>query len=317
MSFGTQTTRRGVKLIALREQRIRCSERTTTPDGALVPSGLGLNKRGFDSGQTHRGMRSVRNDRFAAAGIDALELANLTSCPFTQVVTAPFSLRIKIWNVGLTPAWSPFGLIDLTASGRLMETADANRGGFIAGTLVWTRDGQVKIEQLQVGDLVRVQDVAGAAKLQPVARVYTLPEQPVYELLYFVDDGSDEQLPIYATGGISVLTDDGWCRFESRGRDEELQLADGLKAILVLSQPVRRTTYPRIGYVALDEYETDARVLDFDDEAMELHGHPAREVTRADGTASCLLVTVHGFELAEGRTFYVGHCGVLAQDGLA
>lgn len=194
-----------------------------------------------------------------------------------------------------------------------METVHGSRGGFIAGTLVLTRDGQVRIEQLEVGDLVRVQDVAGAAEWQPVARLYTLSDQPVHELLYFVDDGSDEQLPIYATGGIAVLTDEGWSRLDSGDRDADLQLADGLKAILVLSQAVRRTTHPGIGYVALDEYETAGRVLDFDDEAMELHGHPAREVAPTDGGDPRLRVTVHGFELAAGDTCHVGHRSVLVR----
>jgi hypothetical protein len=199
-----------------------------------------------------------------------------------------------------------------------MDAAHASRGGFIAGTLVLTREGQVKIEQLRLGDLVRVQDDDGASVWQPVVRVFTLADQPVHEILYFVDDGSDEQLPIYATGGIAVLTAEfGWPRFDEEERGVTVQLADRLEAWLVLSQAVRRTSWPSIGYVALDEYGNEDRMLDFGDEAMEIHVRPSNgPVVPDDGGDPRLRVTVHGVELAAGRTFYVGHRNVLVRDGL-
>jgi RHS repeat-associated protein len=105
-------------------------------------------------------------------------------------------------------------------------------GCFAAGTLVLTREGAVRIEDVQIGDFVWAKDeLTSEVALRSVTSRFVLDDQPVFELT--VEGPSKETERITATYEHPFWAENGWVAAQDLVSGQQIRTISGEWAILV------------------------------------------------------------------------------------
>lgn len=208
----------------------------------------------------------------------------------------------------------------LKAHGILLRAKEM--GCFPAGTRVWTDNGLVPIEQIQVGDLVlsRPENGQGEQAYKRVAKAFSYEDKTLRRIVYEMDEG--RRSIVYVTGNhpfwvveeeVDYLDDDlparrsviGWTAAEDLQRwDHLVQLADGSYARVVENLPVYRTKVPGQGWCPYSEGWSEGCVHDFlTGETLANHVLEDQEITWGDDPY--LKVRVYNIEVEDFHTYYV------------
>jgi hypothetical protein len=108
-----------------------------------------------------------------------------------------------------------------------LQSVLARTGCFVAGTIVWTKDGPKSIELICVGDLVLSQpELGGEQAYRRVNETFTFEDKVIYRVEYIDEDGNSESL--FATPNHPFFVSGiGWKGAEFLTRGDSLILHDG------------------------------------------------------------------------------------------
>lgn len=201
--------------------------------------------------------------------------------------------------------------------------SETNMAGFIKGTLVHTKDGLKRIEEIKVGDYVLAasDDGSGNQCFQAVLNTFVLPNKTL-RAIRFYDEERDATNVFYVTGNHHF-----WCEGISWLKAEEIRKSNNLRKwkgnpLYVVSQdPVYRTKQEGIGWVQeiYDVEESPGFRFDFSTatpirpDGQEHLIDP--EIYRSDNPY--LTTDVYNIEVEGHHTYYVGQSGALVRDAIA
>lgn len=213
-------------------------------------------------------------------------------------------------------------------------------GGFTAGTLIHTLEGQIPIAQIKVGDRVLSKrgNGEGQTEYKRVLDTLQFDSQEVYEISYYSVSNPSRRHVLVATGNHSFwvkgikqsildkLAEDGkanpwkniigWNRLDHiTGGVELFELADGTAAFTRSSgsRLIQKTLDPEVGFVLADRKADDGYLIDFrngvvkfqEDELVWAHS------IDPEGLVEEYLATVYNIEIEDFHTYFVGELGVL------
>ncbi len=195
--------------------------------------------------------------------------------------------------------------------------------GFVAGTPVHTPNGLVRIEQINVGDLVLSKpEDGGELVFKPVTQTFVHHEQRVVAVSLMIDrtfkamrSAEDDQrasrmLVMTAEHPVRTLMD-GWLAAEKLGRGKCVVLSNGAYARVTASAaPVLMTKNPQHGLHSPDE-SLDCgwgQLIDFSRYPMvDFSQFDVEFDAFEDGYVPPeMLRTVYSFEVADCHTYFVG-----------
>ena len=226
-------------------------------------------------------------------------------------------------------------------------------GCFIAGTLVHTDQGLKPIEAIRIGDRVLSQPEAGGEKTyKRVVDTFAFEEKEVFVVKIRnwdpnIGDRNARVRHLYCTGNHPFWVEElGWTAAENLCDGNQLRLADGSEASVIIVWPVIRTPLPGVGWVSADTlgrwdpaHESDglerAHIVDFRNGCnlwqypmwrREEAGVPYREQFCFDdidglfgseamadifyGEDRAYKTRVYNLEVEDFHTYYVGELGV-------
>lgn len=111
--------------------------------------------------------------------------------------------------------------------------------GFVAGTLVHTKEGLVPIEQIKVGDYVlsKPENGEGEQAYKSVTQTFAHPPKRIIKVRYLLEETPNIAHPIHATVNHPFwAVGKGWTAAEDlKGRwagDDKFELSDGRQAVV-------------------------------------------------------------------------------------
>jgi len=203
-------------------------------------------------------------------------------------------------------------------------------GCFPAGTRVWTKEGQVPIEQIRVGDWVLSQPEAGGEQAyRRVVKTFVHEDKTLRRVAYELENGSRFVLAATGNHPFWVVEEDpfdeeddgvlkrrtvGWTQAADLERFNHLiQLHDGSYARVVENLPVYRTEVAGHGWSPSSEGRRVGTVRNYRDGSLVANEIPEnQDITW--GKDPLLKVRVYNFEVEDFHTYYVGNCGLWAHD---
>jgi len=204
-----------------------------------------------------------------------------------------------------------------------VRTVASERGCFVAGTPVHTKDGLRPIETIRVGDLVlaRAED-GGDASYKRVAKTFEVGAKLVRAVFYVAGEDLDEIETVFATGLHPFWVDgEGWTSADALYPGMQVRLADDRFATIASSRRVYRSDTPDIGWVenlGLGCQETDrGQFVDFRTGAPEVKWRlSSNDLQRlAPGDDGAMLRKVYNFEVEDFHTYHVGTLGAWVRNG--
>ncbi len=183
---------------------------------------------------------------------------------------------------------------------------------FVAGTLVHTKDGLKPIEQIKVGDYVlsKHENGKGGKAYKRVVNTFVHENQVVREISYAtLGGGYDGYLTVTDNHPFWVVGI-GWTRADLAEPGQELELADGTRAIAYANCPVFRTPKPGIGWCSSygDIHSTGCNFDYINRKTLENQVPVDSEILYSDDPY--LKLRVYNFEVEDFHTYYVGEIGV-------
>lgn len=194
----------------------------------------------------------------------------------------------------------------------------AKNGGFVAGTLVHTRNALVPIEQVRVGDWVLSEPETKGRSVsgyRQVINTVAFDDEEIVLVRCYRADSTLDQFGVTARHPFWVKNE-GWTRAEQLGSGSELELHDGSEATTLCASPLFRTGQPGQGWASgvwgAEENDGSGSLID-------LRGQPF--VIGADGVFNWdvlddehvdarIRMRVHNLAVDEFNTYYVGELGV-------
>jgi hypothetical protein len=212
--------------------------------------------------------------------------------------------------------------------------------GFVAGTLVHTRDGLKPIEQIKVGDWVlsRPENSDSRIEQKQILRTFSFEDKEVFELSYYREGdvefdtlvgtpnhpfwvpGIHPHLlsQLESSGRTNPWADkSGWIPVDWLEGPQVLSRLDGgVASLLIEPRPIYVTPDAEHGFIFSSRRADDGHLIDFRDGGVRYqHGD----------TVSVLLVdpldlqvryraTVYNLEVDEFHTYFVGEEGVWVHD---
>jgi hypothetical protein len=216
------------------------------------------------------------------------------------------------------------------------------RAPFASGTLVHTREGLRPIESLAVGDWVLSRSEAtGEDSHRQVIAVAGPLDRPAYRLsCYPVEsEGGGEQILVvsadpafHVTGAIDADPDfpppTGWIDASQLFNSQVVEQRDGERARISSADPIWRTRTDGVGWIDLDRWSDTGSRIDFRsgtpvetpapgvvaDFTLE-DGFPDRYNDAGIAEEWAYLCPMHGLQVEDFGTFFVGESGFLVRDG--
>jgi hypothetical protein len=184
-------------------------------------------------------------------------------------------------------------------------------GCFIAGTMVWTDNGLVPIDQLKVGDSVLSQpESTGEKAYRKVVRTMSYHDKEVYCVRYNRLDDDSVIHTVYATGNHPFWVEGiGWTAATLLESGQELQLQDGAKAAVLEVVPVYKTDRPGVGWEPYYIHSNEGCEADFSN-GWKIVGNDKRMPSDAFAGDPFLRVDVYNIEVEGFHTYYIGETGV-------
>lgn len=194
----------------------------------------------------------------------------------------------------------------------------AKRGGFVAGTLVHTKNGLVPIERVRVGDWVLSQPETkgrSVSTYRPVVNTFAFDDREIVLVRCYRADSTLDQFGVTANHPFWVKNE-GWIRAEKLGSGSELEPHDGSEATTLCASPLFRTGQPGQGWAtgvwgveandgsgALIDLRGQTFVIGVDD----VFNWDVLDDEHADPR---LRTRVYNLDVDEFHTYYVGELGV-------
>ena len=204
-----------------------------------------------------------------------------------------------------------------------VRTVASERDGFVAGTLVHTKDGLRPIETIRVGDLVLARsENGGDATYKRVAKTFEFEAKVIRAVFYVAGEDLDEVDTVFVTGLHPFWVDgEGWTSADALHPGMQVRLADDRFATIASSRPVYRSDTPDIGWVenlGLGYQQTDrGQFVDFRTGAAEVKWRLSSNDLKslAPGDDGAMRRKVYNFEVEDFRTCHVGTLGVWVRNG--
>lgn len=205
--------------------------------------------------------------------------------------------------------------------------------GFVAGTLVHTKEGLVPIEKLKVGDWVlsKPENGEGERAYKRVVNTFVHHDKEINEITYRFNDKGSQSLregePLYkVTSTLDLpfwVEGEGWtaaCRLTGWGaRRSRLQVIDGSPTEVYDSSNIFATDQPGIGWVAVQGKESGGILWDYDNNQLigsiqddlgyDWENWPITD--SGDDLYAPFKTTVYNIEIEDNHTYFVGEYGVL------
>lgn len=201
--------------------------------------------------------------------------------------------------------------------------SETNMAGFIKGTLVHTKDGLKRIEDIKVGDYVLAEsdDGSGNQCFKVVLNTFVYANQPL-RAIRFHDEERDRAYVLYVTGNQQFWCEGiNWTKAEEIYKRRQLRKWRGEAGYAISQDPVYRTKQEGVGWVQeiSDVEESWGFRFDFSTstpirpDGQEHFLDP--EIYRSDNPY--LKTDVYNIEVEGHHTYYVGQSGVLIRDAIA
>lgn len=208
--------------------------------------------------------------------------------------------------------------------------------GFVAGTLVHTKNGLVPIEQIKVGDWVlsKPESGEGETRYKLVVNTFTDDDKALYLVGYYI---IDENLPeggkierLMVTGNHPFwVRGIGWTRADQLYQNLDIEFADGRGGYILAVEPMFVTEQPYTAWVETPHgnksYDSTGHLVTITGTQFDLPDHgmhtpfPSLIPVVASGfdEAYYFKRRVYNFEVADDHTYFVGELGYLTADRLA
>lgn len=193
--------------------------------------------------------------------------------------------------------------------------------GFVAGTLIHTKNGLVPIEEIKVGDWVLSQpEQKGELAYKRVVKTFTFEDRGVYLVRY--QSAATRVVDQVAVTGEHpfCVVGRGWLPVKQFGPDDVIQLHDGTEATVFCRAPIRRTNNPRQGWVetalGIDNDDGSGYVVNFNDRSITVEETPSFNweiFDNDDDSTWDLRARVFNLEVEDFHTYCVGELGVLSR----
>lgn len=199
----------------------------------------------------------------------------------------------------------------------------AKKGGFVAGTLVHTRNGPVPIEQVRVGDSVLSQPEnknGSAAAYRQVLTTFAFDDREVVLVRCYKEDSTIDQFgvtPDHPFWDKNV----GWTRAAQLGSGSELGLHDGSVVTTLCASPLFRTGQPGQGWATgvwgAEANDGSGAFVDLGSRSFVIGADDVFnwDVLDDEHADPRIRMRVYNLEVDEFHTFYVGELGVWVGDG--
>ena len=214
-----------------------------------------------------------------------------------------------------------------------MGTEQELESGFVAGTLVHTKEGLKPIEQIKVGDWVLSQpEETGEKAFKRVTKTTCFEDEPVWTLTYYSKAEMEKAyearrlMPSDASRRLVVTPNHpfwvkgkGWVQVQDLDLDDELELCDGQSAVLGEVYPLYRSDTPGVAWLEGGGLDSDnGNLIDLREGASETVDLPQgvvkpEFVERAED-ASYFRCSVYTFEVEDYHTYFVGSLPVWVQN---
>jgi hypothetical protein len=194
----------------------------------------------------------------------------------------------------------------------------SSTGGFVAGTLVHTKNGPVPIEKISVGDWVLSKNGrgSGGACFRRVLDTIEYEEKAVFSV-DFVDDSGMET--IVASGGHPFwVFGKGWVRADFLQVNDILEGVDGSTCSVFNVSSILKAAEAGVGWIQGgfgidDPDDVLGRVIDFRNNSILVDynvDHQVENDVVEPALENLLLRKVYTFEVEDFHTYYVGKFGV-------
>jgi hypothetical protein len=218
-------------------------------------------------------------------------------------------------------------------------------GGFVAGTLVHTKEGMKPIEQIKVGDYVLSQpEMKGERAYKRVARTFEYEDKVVrvvsFQRIHLTQDfrnelsksGEYENLvvtpnhPFWVKGYLSDLLDNpnisdiGWTRADCLNNNDIVELADGSQGMIASSFQLFATNKEKVSWAYNFERETGHLVYEQRNGGVEYDRSESLydgNWLRGNENAPEYQAKVYNLEVEEFHTYYVGKFGICVHNTCA
>jgi hypothetical protein len=193
---------------------------------------------------------------------------------------------------------------------------DTVGGCFVKGTMVHTREGLKRIEEIKIGDYVlsSPEDGSGKPEYKRVLNTFVYRNKSIREIACINQDNDKEF--VAATGNHPFWVEGtGWTRADRLKEGDVVRFADGGLSKIDSQFPVYRFPEEKlgIGWVQLSELPLANPALGylFDYANYALADYPNGELDWEEMTEENYLeVTVYNLEVEDFHTYYVSHMGI-------
>jgi hypothetical protein len=140
----------------------------------------------------------------------------------------------------------------MSGSGKTMEESAASefKGGFVAGTQVWTDKGHLPIEQLQAGDRALIGWEKDSQPIYDVVTdIETVDDQPIYSVRCCDVGDQAQTYNVYCSDSAQIWSDEnGFCPSHLLEGGETQALAVRREGAVIEAVRIRETSNPAIGW---------------------------------------------------------------------
>lgn len=195
-----------------------------------------------------------------------------------------------------------------------------NPSGFVAGTLVHTKEGLVPIEKIRVGDWLfsKPETVEDEKTYKRVVNTFVHHDREIARIDYKLDGDPNRRYPIISTWDHPFwVKDEGWtAALRLHGpwlSEHKLELIDGSYVIVDENRVVYRTKKLGIGWYG-NIHNGNGVERDFINNKL-IDNDALIDLEIAESDAPYLMTTVYNFEVEDFHTYYVGKHGVWVHNG--
>lgn len=187
-------------------------------------------------------------------------------------------------------------------------------GGFVAGTLVHTKQGLLPLGQLRVGDQVERVSTAAARTFSPILRVMSKPDESVILLEFISEDELSAGQLIVHPEHLFWIEGQGWTAANRLRYGIAIKRPGKANATVLRVLDLFATEQKQVA-CNFDQSDFTGPTIDLRDQAIRIfyEGVPNDAVT--SGEVEPFTTEVICIEVADADHILVGPMGIMAQQG--